>query len=77
LRAEFLGETGRATETFYFDGGLFFVTRREYRYDGPLSGRVLDSSVRSVDLTAPVTSLAVADSLRAAAGELLAHLRNR
>lgn len=77
LRAEFLGETGRATETFYFDSGLFLVTRRDFRYDAPLSGRVLDSSVESFDVRAPATSPAVADSLRAAASELLAHLRNR
>jgi hypothetical protein len=77
LRAEFLGETGRTVETFYFDSVLFLVTRTAFRYDAPLSGRVIDSTVLRYDLTSPATAPTTADSLRVAARELLVHLRPR
>jgi hypothetical protein len=77
IRAEFLGESGRATETFYFDSTLFLVTRRIVRYDAPLSGRGADSTTQRYDLTRPETPRALVDSLRTAARELLAHLRLR
>ena len=42
IRAEFLGETGRATEEFYFaNGEPVFVYRVDEWYDRPLSGRVV------------------------------------
>ena len=42
LTAQFLGESGRATEELYFDNGaLAFVYRIDERYDRPLSGRVV------------------------------------
>ena len=75
LRAEFLGETGRATETFYFDSAAFYVVRGEVRYDAPLSGRVADSTSRTLDLTRPGVLRSEVDSLNAAARELLRHLR--
>ncbi len=44
LRGSFLGGSGRATETYYFNPMLFLVVRADERYDAPLSGRVRDSS---------------------------------
>ena len=42
LTAEFLGESGRATEEFYFaNGEPVFVYRVDERYDRPLTGRVV------------------------------------
>lgn len=41
LAAQFYGESGKATEEYYFFGGqLFFVFRTESRYTKPLSGVV-------------------------------------
>ena len=40
--ARYYGETGRATDEFYFaEGKLIFVFRKEQRYDRPLSGKVV------------------------------------
>lgn len=44
LRGSFLGESGRATRTFYFNPALFLVVTKDEEYDAPLSGRVRDSS---------------------------------
>ncbi|HEX8237889.1 MAG TPA: hypothetical protein VF600_18255 [Abditibacteriaceae bacterium] len=45
LVAQYYGETGRATEEYYFAGGrLFFVLRTELRYDKPLNVAVEDKS---------------------------------
>ena len=42
VTARFFGETGRATEEFYFaNGEPVFVYRVDERYDRPLSGRVV------------------------------------
>jgi hypothetical protein len=39
--ATYLGESGKASEEYYFwDGKLIFVLRTEFRYDKPLSGKV-------------------------------------
>ena len=39
--ATFLGESGKASEAYYYwDGKLIFVLRTDYRYDKPLSGKV-------------------------------------
>ena len=75
LRAEYLGESGRTTESFYFDSSLVFVTTSEYRYDRPMTGRVVDSTTRRVDLTLPATPRATRDSLRAEAESLLARMK--
>jgi hypothetical protein len=74
LRAEFVGETGRAVETFYFDSALFLVRRTDFRYDAPHSGRIVDSTTSRYDLTSPSTPQTTVDSLRAAARDLLIHL---
>jgi hypothetical protein len=76
LRAVYLGEMGRATETFYFDTSLFLVVRGEVRYDTPLSGNVADSSTQRFDLRADSTARSVRDSLLAEARTLLGHLRS-
>lgn len=76
LSALYLGEMGRATDTFYFDSSAFFVLRREFRYDEPLSGRVADSSSYAYDLTRADISRAAVDSLQAVANMLLEHLRH-
>ncbi len=40
--ATFYGETGRATEEYYYwNGKLIFVFHQESRYDKPLSGKVV------------------------------------
>jgi len=75
LRAEYLGESGRTTESFYFDSSLVFVTTSEYRYDRPMTGKVVDSTTRRVDLTLPATPRATRDSLRAEAESLLARMK--
>lgn len=74
LRAIYLGEMGRATETFYFDSTLFLVVRGEVRYDMPLSGRVADSSTKRIDLRVSTASTVVRDSLRNEVRLLLEHL---
>ena len=71
LYAEYLGETGRVEEIFYFDSAAFFVVRKEFRYDVPLSGRVVDSIVQRFDLTGRGVPSAQVDSLNASARELL------
>jgi hypothetical protein len=39
--ANYLGESGKAAEEYYFwDGKLIFVLRTDFRYDKPLSGKV-------------------------------------
>jgi hypothetical protein len=76
LRAEYLGETGRAVDVFYFDSAAFFVVRKEYRYDAPLSGRVVDSMVLTFDLTRTGVPGAQADSLKAAARLLLQRIQH-
>lgn len=43
--ATFFGETGKASEEYYFwDGKLIFVLRTDFRYDKPLSGKVVKKS---------------------------------
>ena len=40
--ATYLGESGKASEEFYFwNGKLIFVLRTDFRYDKPLSGKVV------------------------------------
>lgn len=40
--ATYFGETGKATEEYYYwNGKLIFVFRQESRYDKPLSGKVV------------------------------------
>lgn len=40
--ATYFGESGKATEEYYFwDGKLIFVLRTDFRYNKPLSGRVV------------------------------------
>lgn len=75
LRGEFLGLMGRVTETFYFDSTLFLVIRRDERYDTPMSGRVVDSTLARYDLTLPDVPRARRDSLSVAATALLQHVR--
>jgi hypothetical protein len=42
--ATYFGETGRATEEFYYwDGKLIFVFRKDSRYSKPLSGKVVST----------------------------------
>lgn len=42
--ATYYGETGRASEEFYYwDGKLIFVLRREHRYSKPLSGKIVST----------------------------------
>ena len=77
LHADFLGETGRASETYYFADRLMLVIRRDYRYDAPLSGRVIDSTIRRFDLRDSAAAPAQAESLRAGARALLAALARR
>jgi hypothetical protein len=75
LRGVFLGLMGRVTETFYFDSTLFLVIRRNERYETPMSGRVIDSTITRFDLTLPDVPQARRDSLAASATALLQHLR--
>lgn len=74
LRAVYLGEAGRATETFYFDSSLMLVVRGEVRYDVPLSGRIADSTTKRFDLRSASTPQTVRDSLQHEAQALLGHL---
>jgi hypothetical protein len=74
LRAIYLGETGRATDTFYFDSTVFLVVHGEARYDAPLTGRVADSTVIRHDLTQPGAPKSEADSLSAVARALLTEM---
>lgn len=74
LRAVYFGETGRATETYYFDSVAFLLVRGQVRYDAPLSGRVAESTTTRFDLRANSMSQAVRDSLQAEARVLLGHL---
>jgi len=40
--ATYFGESGKGTEEYYFwDGKLIFVLRTDFRYDKPLSGKVV------------------------------------
>lgn len=40
--ATYFGESGKASEEYYFwDGKLIFVLRTDFRYDKPLSGKVV------------------------------------
>ena len=74
LRAEYMGEMGRSTESFYFDSALVLVMTRELRYDKPF-GKVSDSSIARLELAAmPVRRR---DSLRAEVDTLLALIKNR
>ncbi len=75
LHAVLLGLTGRAIETYYFDSTLFLVIRRDERYDAPMSGRVVDSTLARYDLTTPGVPRPQVDSLTASATALLQHLR--
>jgi hypothetical protein len=77
LRGEYLGEMGRSDETFYFDSTVFLVVARELQYDGPLSGKVVDSTIRRIDLTRPGTPPGLRDSVAAEARSLLARLPKR
>jgi hypothetical protein len=77
LHARYLGETGRATETYYFDSTLFLVIRSDERYSEPLTGRVVDSSTTRFDLTAAGTPKTLVDSLEAEARILLGRIRRR
>ena len=94
LKGSSLRETGRASETYYFDPSLFLVVRTDGRYDAHLSGRVRDSSsdriyvgdggvvrwIRRPDSRASLdsaTARRAADSLNAAALELLGRLPRR
>jgi len=46
LSATFYGETGKASEDYYYhDGKLIFVLRTDYRYNKPLSGRVIRTTM--------------------------------
>ncbi|MGZ8843672.1 MAG: hypothetical protein ACXW18_08415, partial [Pyrinomonadaceae bacterium] len=43
--ATFYGETGRATEEYYFwQGKLIFVLQTDHRYDKPLSGKIVKTT---------------------------------
>jgi hypothetical protein len=44
--ATFYGESGKAAEEYYYwDGKVIFVLRTDYRYNKPLSGRVVRTTV--------------------------------
>lgn len=44
--ATFYGETGKASEDYYYrDNKLIFVLRTDYRYNKPLSGKVIRTTV--------------------------------
>lgn len=46
ITATFYGETGRATEDYYYqDGKLIFVLRTDYRYNKPLSGKIVRTTL--------------------------------
>jgi hypothetical protein len=45
MAATFLGESGKASEEYYYwDGKLIFVLRTDYLYAKPLSGKVLKTT---------------------------------
>lgn len=45
LAATYLGESGRATEEYYYwNDKLIFVFRKDSRYDKPLSGKVVSTT---------------------------------
>ena len=45
MAATFYGETGKATEEYYYwDGKLIFVLNTDFRYDKPLSGKVVKTT---------------------------------
>ncbi len=45
ISATFFGETGKATEEYYYwDGKLIFVFRTDSRYSKPLSGKVVSTT---------------------------------
>jgi hypothetical protein len=71
LRASYLGETGRAIDTFYFDSAAFCAVLQSFRYDAPLSGRIADSTSDTTDYTLAVVPRARVDSLNAVAQRLL------
>lgn len=71
LHAEHLGEMGRASETFFLDSAVFLIIRRDWRYDSPLSGRVVDSSDTRLDLTLPGTTPQTRDSVARAVRTIL------
>lgn len=74
LHAVFYGETGRIAKTFYFDTSLFLVRQQSFRYDAPLSGRAVDSTMQLFDFSSPMITPVVADSLRVVVNELLKHM---
>jgi hypothetical protein len=42
--ATYFGETGKASEEYYYwDGKLIFVLRRDHRYNKPLSGKIVST----------------------------------
>ena len=44
IATTFYGETGKATEDYYYwDGKLIFVFRTDFRYNKPLSGKVVST----------------------------------
>lgn len=46
IAATFFGESGKAAEEYYYwDGKLIFVLRTDYRYNKPLSGKVVKTTV--------------------------------
>ncbi len=46
IAAAFYGESGKASEEYYYwDGQLIFVLRTDYRYNKPLSGKVVRTTV--------------------------------
>jgi hypothetical protein len=63
LSAVYYGETGRVRDRFYLDTSVFYIIRTEARYDEPLSGRVVDSSVRHLDLRRADASAQQRDSV--------------
>jgi hypothetical protein len=45
IAATFYGESGKASEEYYYwDGKLIFVLRTDYRYNKPLSGKVVKTT---------------------------------
>jgi hypothetical protein len=46
IAATFFGETGKTAEAYYYrDGKLIFVLRTDYRYNRPLSGKVVRTTL--------------------------------
>ena len=74
LQATFLGESGRAEETYYFDPSLIQVNRRESVYDAPLSGQIEQSTARRYVFLEWKEPTHLRDSLMANARALLAAL---